>query len=781
MNCTSTSTSMLIELRRNLSKTTHFLLSDRDKFSIREIHYLRSQKNSLHCAKTFTANVSHFRKYHAIIQPSSNVLSCSFLVLSNMSNSDNEGPVTRSVKRRHNLIEGELSLKQSEKALKPSESTLFETAESEEILSKINNMNFDETSSTVGRQNQTPSELEDMLLRDSPSKSDKPTLRSSTPTKNSDINNNAFVFSPSNSFIRTSEWVDAHTIPSFNVNTAPNSASETSFSSTTRNGNTFFLPSLLKIHLLDLLMILDNLKRIIPFNTMASSQQSNFKFSIVPVEYPAKLIGEAEKKIIGDTLASNREVANEQGNTENDPNKVIRFTKFDIKHGHLQISCLNFRTTTWLQLTVEATCWSDEGLAMKIKCVPTINANPRPTFSILSPLETSFDQLKDEVRRSNVPSADWILVHSGPLKSAPIRGLPGKVIGYRTIFLSNNELKEAVLKEPKREMLILHPMMSKYMTIRYIQNEMDSQGEKNQIFLLSQEFLLMCLSFKLLINPMIGTNPNYKQSKDVRRRLLQTSSQSWLSWTMTAWNKTSNKETNLSNLTIQSSCQKSEVRVYEFYSILSGNTQTSLRGNTLYDLNLKKNPPEIAKRKFSSAKNIEIRNLCAIPRNHYTNKNILKKEKFESKLSNKKFEPYLHFLFMKWSICFFLIFLNRFASHLDLLRKHLHEKLSKALDDPGTSDTSHKQTSHTPTNSDKLRRIAVQKKRKLYTFKNTRPLKTTKDILKRSSHSVINNDKILSNKNFMFSLKGTILPGKCLRIKIYAISAKKYTITFIND
>ena len=198
---------------------------------------------------------------------------------------------------------------------------------------------------------------------------------------------------------------------------------------------------------------------------------------------------------------------------------------------------------------------------------------------------------------------------------------------------------------------------------------------------------------------------------------------------------------------------------------------------SIVELNLT-TTPSVALKGVSPSVDFRIGSIYSIMEVSLINSKLKHFQKFRRRM---KFEPNSHSLFMKTFLSVLPPYFYCPASHIRTSRNHFLLNLSKALDNSGTSDTSHMQTSHTSTDSDKLRYIAVQKKRKRCSLKNIFPLKTTKELQKCSFHSVIHNDKILSNKKLLFSIKCKILLEKCFRIKIYAISAKKYTITFIND
>ena len=105
----------------------------------------------------------------------------------------------------------------------------------------------------------------------------------------------------------------------------------------------------------------------------------------------------------------------------------------------------------------------------------------------------------------------------------------------------------------------------------------------------------------------------------------------------------------------------------------------------------------------------------------------------------------------------------------------------RALENSGTHDTTHKQTSRTSIRWDKLRCNHSSKKEKRLALKLEKPLKTINKCKFLRNFSYMMYTKIFLNKKALFSFETKSLMQKCFRILSYIISATKYTMSFSND
>ena len=343
---------------------------------------------------------------------------------------------TRNQKRNIESVEGDLSIMQEEKSAKQSNSFMYVTAETidQDLNTLTNSLKLSDDDSTDGEDCDMSMSCyqEDGLLNLSESESAGNytiPVQSSTPTKITTADPSTFTV-PNNGAIEEAEVLSNY--------------------SSLRSMTCFlFTRKILKILFSN--FILDYRKR----NLEMATNQIALMLSMFPLEYPEKVIGPKELKIISEVVSANSNNLHEKERNIKDPELIVRLTSCDIKHGQLQYTVANQRSLKWLELTFNSITWADKDIPNML-CAPTSKANPSPTFSLFFPLDIDFEDVKKVMQSHFINTDKWVHLHTGKVTSG----------GFRTLFLGDEDLKEIVGETKNNLLRLFHMFESQYMSIK---------------------------------------------------------------------------------------------------------------------------------------------------------------------------------------------------------------------------------------------------------------------------------------------------------------------------
>ena len=392
------------------------------------------------------------------------------------------------IKRKNSSVYGDLSITQDKKTAKQSDSLLYETADSDDMASVIGKLSIEhdpDDDEEISLEEKDPSDenvsrdscltweqVDKLLSADLSVEMVRPL--SSTPTKaKAPIEGpSAATGLPKDNKFNEHMYQTHHTIPSRSpvLHDGQIEPAAFSFAHMLHPGKThvWFSPEEFNLSMASIVLEVPRKRPI-----MSATPPM---MSIFPTEYPHKVIGMKEKVIITG-IFRNHLIGFNKNNPSTEPEKIIDFPKVDIKHGHLQFTCANKRSAMWLEVTFEELAWPNDSLP-KLTCIKTLNALPYPTFSLVCPVDISFDDVKVVMESHRLNTASWIFLHANPTNEA-------KAPGTRFILLADNELKNEVLSSRNKVLRIQHQLMPKNIVIRYIPTEAEMNGNASHLFFVS--------------------------------------------------------------------------------------------------------------------------------------------------------------------------------------------------------------------------------------------------------------------------------------------------------